>query len=260
MSPGEPVVDRAFRLLGSFRAHDTALTLTVLSVRADLPKATALRLIRRLVAAGAMEQLADGSYVLGLRLLELASLAPRGHGLRLAALPHMQALQAQTGHHVLLAVRDGHASVLVERLSANEGGQLMYRVGGRMPLHATGVGLVLLAHADVDTQSEVLNQPLVLEPEGTQVTAEAVRRRIDFVRRHGVAVMARREPEHLASLAAPVYQHGHVVAAVSVLAPEAHLHAPEIEALVRTTTRAISRNLDAAATTANAGPSLGRSP
>jgi len=239
------VVDRAFRLLGCFRTGDTALSLTSLSTRSGIPKATSLRLLRRLVEVGAVEQLADGTYVLGLRLLELASLAPRGHGLRLAALPHMQALHAAYGQHVLLAVRDGHTSVLVERLSAHEAGKLMYRVGGRMPLHATGVGLVLLAHVDDATREEVLSQPLLLEPEGMQVTAAAVRRRLELVRRGGIAVMARKQPEPLVSLAAPVYRHGEVVAAVSVLADEGSLTSPKLEASVRMTAAAISRAVTA---------------
>lgn len=241
----EPVVDRAFRILGSFRTGDTALSLTALSIRAGLPKATALRLIRRLVDVGAMEQLTDGTYVLGLRLLELASLAPRGHGLRLAALPHMQALHAAFGHHVLLAVRDGHTSVLVERLSAHEAGKLMYRVGGRMPLHATGVGLVLLAYVDDATREDVLSQPLLLEPEGLRVTPDAVRRRLELVRRSGIAIMARKQPEPLVSLAAPVHRHGDVVAAVSVLAPEGSLTSPQLEASVRATAAAISQAVEA---------------
>ena len=51
-----------------------------------------------------------------------------------------------TGQHVLLAVRDGREAVPAERLSAHGAGRVRYRVGGRMPLHCTGVGLVLLAH------------------------------------------------------------------------------------------------------------------
>ena len=85
----------------------------------------------------------------------------------------MQDLQVATGQHVLLAVRDGHESVLVERLSAHEAGKLMYRVGGRMPLHATGVGMVLLANAEESVRVEVLRRPLLLEPEGKRVTPDA---------------------------------------------------------------------------------------
>jgi DNA-binding IclR family transcriptional regulator len=38
----------------------------------------ALRLARKLTELGALERTPDGEYVIGLRLLEVASLAPRG--------------------------------------------------------------------------------------------------------------------------------------------------------------------------------------
>ena len=107
----------------------------------------------------------DADFVIGLRLLEIASLAPRGHGLRQMALPYMEDLHVATRQHVLLAVRDGREAVLVERLSARGAGQVLYRVGGRMPLHATGVGLCLLANASTDVQDQALAGDLTLVPE-----------------------------------------------------------------------------------------------
>ncbi len=241
---GEPVLDRAFRLLGCFQPGDAALSLASLSARTAIPKATALRLARKLVEQGALERQDDGSYVPGLRLLELASLAPRGHGLRAIALPYMEDLHVATRQHVLLAVREEHASVLVERLSAHEAGRVMYRVGGRMPLHATGVGLVLLAHADFVTREKVLCKPLIIEPEGIRVSDLAVRRRLDAVRREGIAVMARPHPEPMVSLAAPIFgRGGEIVAAVSVVAPDGGPRPRELRAAVVTTARAISRGL-----------------
>ena len=67
---------------------------------------------------GALERAENGEYVVGLRLLEVASLAPRGHGLRATALPYLEDLHHSTGQHVLLAVREGARPILVERLSA----------------------------------------------------------------------------------------------------------------------------------------------
>ena len=161
---GEPVLDRAFRIMTAFGPEHRALPLTALSFRARLPKPTALRLARKLTELGALERTSDGEYVIGLRLLEVASLAPRGHGLRASALPYMEDLHHATGQHVLLAVRDGDEAVLVERLSARGAGRVMYRVGWRLPLHSTGVGLVLLAHAPAAVQEEVLSQDLTLRP------------------------------------------------------------------------------------------------
>src|SRR5580693_6808026 len=162
---GEPVLDRAFRILASFGPADRSLPLTSLSARAGLPMTSALRIAQKLVELGALERDEDGGYMVGLRLLEIAALAPRGHGLRATALPYMEDLHHATGQHVLLAVRDGEEAILVERLSARGAGRVMYRVGGRLPLHATGVGMVLLAHAPVAVQDAVLSTDLTLRPE-----------------------------------------------------------------------------------------------
>jgi DNA-binding IclR family transcriptional regulator len=82
---GEPVVDRAFALL----------------------------------AWGALERGADGRFSIGVRLWEVASLAPRGQGLKQVALPFMGDLEQVTREHVLLAVSDGDDALLVERLSGH---------------------------------------------------------------------------------------------------------------------------------------------
>lgn len=116
---GEPVLNRAFRILAAFGPDDRSLSLTSLSARAGLPAPSALRIARQLVALGALERDEEGRYMVGLRLLEIASLAPRGHGLRGTALPYLEDLHHATGQHVLLAVRDGREAILVERLSAH---------------------------------------------------------------------------------------------------------------------------------------------
>ncbi len=116
-----------------------------------------MRLAGRLLAWGALERDDEGQYSIGLRLLEVASLAPRGHGLRQVALPFMSDLAAVTQQHVQLAVREGLEVTLVERFSSHSSVPVLYRVGGKMPLHCTGMGLALLAFAPVDVQEDVLS-------------------------------------------------------------------------------------------------------
>jgi DNA-binding IclR family transcriptional regulator len=250
---GEPVLDRAFRILGAFGPGSRTLTLTSLAARTGLPKATTLRLARKLVEWGALERADDGGYMVGLRLLEVASLAPRGHGLRALALPYLEDLHHATGQHVLLAVRDGHEAVLVERLSARGAGRVMYRVGGRMPLHSTGVGLVLLAHAPVAVQDEVLAGDLRLEPEHGQLPERELRAQLAAVRQRGVAVMSRPQPEPMTSVAGPVFDTRRVVAAVSALTRFELLGPAALVPAVIAVTRAISR-----AISAPNGPGLSR--
>jgi DNA-binding IclR family transcriptional regulator len=242
---GEPVLDRAFRLLAAFGPEQRSLPLTALSGRAGLPKPTALRLARKLAELGALERTDSGEYVIGLRLLEVAALAPRGHGLRAVALPYLEDLHHATGQHVLLAVRDGAAAVLVERLSARGAGQVMYRVGGRLPLHSTGVGLVLLAHAPARLQDEVLSQDLTLRPENIVRTARQIRAQLAAIRQEGVAVTARSWPEPVISVAAPITAGpGSPIAALSVVTPAGAAEPaglrPAVVAVARAGSRAVS--------------------
>jgi DNA-binding IclR family transcriptional regulator len=243
---GEPVLDRAFRILGSFGPDDRSLSLTSLSARAGLPAPSALRIARKLVELGALERGEDGRYMVGLRLLEIASLAPRGHGLRDTALPYMEDLHHATGQHVLLAVRDGHEAILVERLSAHRAGRVLYRIGGRMPMHATGVGLVLLAHAPVQLQEEVLAGDLTVEPGHPLQSERELRALLAAVRRDGVAVVSREQPEPMTSVAAPVFDSGRVVAALSVVAQSGNLQPAALTPAVVAVARAISRAVSAA--------------
>jgi DNA-binding IclR family transcriptional regulator len=239
---GEPVLDRAFRLLAAFGPDRRSLPLTALSSRAGLPKPTALRLARKLTELGALERTDGGEYVIGLRLLEVAALAPRGHGLRATALPYMEDLHHATGQHVLLAVRDGAAAILVERLSARGAGRVLYRVGGRLPLHSTGVGLVLLAHAPVPIQNEVLRQDLMLRPENIARTARQIRAQLAAVRQEGVAVAARGWPEPVISVAAPITgRAGSPIAALSVVTPAGEVEPAVLRPAIVAVARAISR-------------------
>ncbi|MFC6066440.1 IclR family transcriptional regulator [Streptomyces ochraceiscleroticus] len=244
---GEPVVDRALSLLAAFGSEHRALGLNELSRRAGLPPSTASRLTARLLRWGALERDDHGRYVIGLRLFEVASLAPRSHGLREAALPYLEDLHEITRQHVLLAVRDGDEALLVERLSAHGAVEIAYRVGGRLPLHETGVGLVLLAAADPGYRAEWIDR---LEPSSA---ALRLRRRLAEVRNAGLAVFERQRPAPVCSVAVPIRGRGEqVVAAVSIVVPAGARKARAYEQVVRATAMAISRGLGARGTRSHA--------
>lgn len=225
-------MDRALSLLAVFGAERRAVGLAELSRRSGLPRTTTLRLAGRLLAWGALERDAEGRYVVGLRLFEVASLAPRSHGLREVALPYLEDLHDVTRQHVLLAVRDGAEALLVERLSTHGAVGIAYRVGGRMPLDDTGVGLVLLAHAGDDPE---------VAPVGRELAA-----RLATIRGAGLVVFERRHPAPVTSVAAPVRDAaGAVVAAASVVVPADGTSPRAYEHVVAATARAISRGLGA---------------
>jgi DNA-binding IclR family transcriptional regulator len=243
---GEPVLDRAFRLLESFAdVPSRSLSLQALALHSGIPKTTTLRIATQLVGLGALERTPDGDFVIGLRMMELASLGPRGYDLRAAALPFMEDLHRLTGQHVLLAVRDGNECVLIERLSARDATTVKYRVGGRLPLGSTGVGIAILAHCPDDVRQEHLARA---EHAGT---GPRLRELLAGVRAEGICEIsgsnpAGLEPASISTVASPIVSvRGHLFGAISLVAPTQPGSVAATRVAVQTVSLAIARRMDA---------------
>lgn len=210
--------DRLLAVLAAFDHAEPALTLTAISRRAGLTLPTAHRLVGMLTAWGALERDESGVYHIGLRLMELAALAPRGLVLREAAMPFLEDLFEATHENVQLAVRDDAEVVYVERIAGRSAVGVRTQVGARWPLHATGVGLVLLAHSPVAFQDAYLAGPLASFTAYTVTDPKRLRRMLAEIRHSGCAVSDRQITDDAISVAAPVRgPHGDVVASVSVV-------------------------------------------
>ncbi len=213
-----------------------------------MPVSTAHRLVAELTAWGGLERGADGRYRIGLRVWELGALAPRGLGLREAALPFLQDLYEVTHENVQLAVRDEDEVVFVERLAAPDSVTVLTQVGGRFPMPPTGVGLVLLAHAPVEVQERVLAAPMARYTPYTITDPHHLRRVLADVRRTGVVISDRQVTTDAVSVAAPVVLGAEVVAAVSVVARGSSAASVRwLTPAVRAAALAISRTLGTSA-------------
>ena len=193
---------RAFGVLEAFTPASPALTLSEIARRAGLPLTTAHRLVGELRAAGALERDGDGTYRIGLRLWEIASLAPRGVPLREAALPFLEDLYEVTHENAQLGVREGHEVLYIERITGRHAVGVLTRVGGRFPLHASGIGLVLLAHAPEAVQREVLEGPLQRFTDYTITDPARLERILAQIRRVGVVISDRQVTDDAMSVAA----------------------------------------------------------
>ncbi|MFF1696334.1 IclR family transcriptional regulator [Streptomyces sp. NPDC058257] len=238
-----PVLGRALRILGAFSAKYPEMTLSELSRRSGLPVSTVHRMLGELIAWGALERGDEGCYRVGLRLWEVASLAPRGQGLRERALPFLEDLSQVTRENVQLAVREGTEVVFVERIAGSGAVPVLTRVGGRFALTASGVGLVLLAHAPAEVQGEALAGPIERFTPGTVTDPRTLRRMLADVRTNGYAVSDRQVTMDALSVAAPVHRGGTVIASVSLVVRHGSASAPGLARLVCTSARAISRAL-----------------
>lgn len=242
---GEPsVLARALSVLAAFDRDNLVLKLSELAAATDLPQTTVYRHVTELVRWGALDRAPGGGYQIGLRMVEVAALCPRGQPLREVALPFLEDLYEATHQNVQLAVRDGGDVVYVEFLSARNAVAVHTRVGGRWPLHATGVGLAILAYSPDEVVQEVLAGPLKAFTDKTIRTPAQLRRALADARRSGVAISDGQVTIDGYSVAAPIFgADGQIVAAVSIVVPGDDEHRWAWAPAVRTAAHGISRQL-----------------
>ncbi|GEP26473.1 IclR family transcriptional regulator [Cryobacterium levicorallinum] len=238
------VAARLFAIVDAFTTPSAvaALSLTAIALRAGLPLSTTHRLVAEWVTWGGLTRQDDGRYALGMRLWEVGVQTPTAHNLRTIALPYLEDLYEASHEHVHLAIRDGRDALYVEKLSGHHAVRVISRVGGRLPLHSTGVGLVLLAYAPTDVILDYLASDLQRFLPQTVTDPASLRRRLAAIRLEGLASMSEEMTIGSSSLAAPIRDRtGQVVAAVSVVTGTGDRSSPHHEHAVRQAARGISR-------------------
>jgi DNA-binding IclR family transcriptional regulator len=240
---GRSVTSKVVSLLDAFRAGDVELSLNELARRTALPLSTAYRLAGELVEWGGLERADGGGYRLGLRLLEVGSRAPRSAGLNELVVPFMQDLFIATRENVHLAVLDGHEALYVERVTGLNSIAVKSRRWGRMPLHATGVGKVLLAYSPTEFVDHLIAGGLTRYTPYTIVAPGHLRRNLAEIRRTGVGIAHEEMTVGRVSVAAPLLdKEDRAVAAMSIVVPTTS-DPQRLIAAVRTAALSASRRL-----------------
>ncbi|MBF6067892.1 IclR family transcriptional regulator [Nocardia farcinica] len=237
------VLDRVSLVLDAFDGPGR-LTLAQIVRRTGLPRSSAHRMLDRLVQLRWLRR--EGrDYVLGIRLVELGSLAVHQDRLHRAAMPYLHELHRATGFLVHLAVLDGPDVVYLEKIGGRLSAAVPTRIGGRRPAHCTGVGKALLAYSGEDRLAALGTDQLSRSTKYSIASTARLRSELDKIRSYGIAHEREESLPGFGCVAAPIGEVGEAVAAVSVCGPVDRLAFDHrLTAPVRTTALAIWRNLD----------------
>lgn len=241
--PGRTVTSRVLAILQSFDATHQCQSLSEIARRSGLALSTTHRLVAELEDHDALVRDPSGGYRIGVRLWEIGQLAPGR--LRDVAHPWLQELFDSTRENVHLAVRDGVEVLYVDKVYGRRAVPIVSRVGGRLPMHTTGVGKVLLAHAPAWFVRSYLERPLERPTPYAVTEPGRLRKELRAVRRRGYAVTKEEMTLGSCSLAAPVMDpNDEVIGALGiVLSSRRAAELPALVAPLQATTRRISRAL-----------------
>lgn len=228
---GDSMTGRIVRVLDTFSADRTTQSATEIARRSGLSSSTAHRIVGDLIRAGLLERDDEMRVRLGMRLWELALRGSSALRLRQAAMGPMERVQEVVREHTQLSVLEHDEALFLERLSHPDAGANITRIAGRLPLHASSSGLILLAHADPEVRERILAAPLRAVAAETVTEPARLRSVLTGIRRQGFVIAPGSIETISTGVAVPVRERGTVVAALSVILPRTSGTGPALAAL-----------------------------
>ena len=198
-------VAKAMELLQLLSDVGEAMTLTVISERAGLPKSTVFGLLTTMRDYDVITQHADGKYALGLRLFEYGCRASAFWNISSLARPYLEHLAEATGASAMLSTYENGHIVALDQAEGRDSLRIVSAPGARLPLHCTSQGKVFLS-AMADHEAKRVLSRRTLEPytPKTLVTWEELFRVMQAARENGYAVEEGESRFGLCSPSAPV--------------------------------------------------------
>jgi DNA-binding IclR family transcriptional regulator len=201
---------KTLSVLDAVGCSGQSLRLAEIAAAVKASRATTYQKLVTLVAAGWVEQTAEGAYRLSVHAARMGDAALRQANLGERASIVMEELVLEVRETASLAVMNGMHAELVKRVEAEVVVRVQRSIGTLLSLDQSASGRVLTAFVS-DEQREILAR------KGAQLASESVLRE---VRRKGYALSTGRDVPGVRSVAVPVFDaNGACVSALSIVAP-----------------------------------------
>lgn len=213
-------VDKALRILELLGEGE--MRLVDLSAQLNEHKSTVQRLLATLQARGFVRQDEHTRrYTVGLRVLQLASLALADIDLRDAAHEPMRHLGDLTNETVHLAIYDEPHVVYLDKVESSFPIRMYSRIGARAESYCTGVGKAIVAYlSEYELERYFHAASFTQFTPRTITTTEELIKEIAEIRARGYAFDEQEHEEGIRCVAAPIFAFGgHVAGSISVAAP-----------------------------------------
>lgn len=212
-------VTKALGLLELIRAN-SGQRVSDLAIASRVPIPTCSRLLEALTEARLIRR-RNGLFELGPHCLALAESFREVFHLDHDARVHLENLAELTGETTHIGVLDGAECVYVDKVDSSQSVRMYSKVGGRSPLHSSGIGKALLSAAPDDVFKRVCEMGLVRRTQRTITDPARLRDEILAIRERGYAIDDVENEEGIRCVAAPIRgAEGYAVAAVSVAGPD----------------------------------------
>ena len=211
-------IDKALGVLFHLHEHAEAQRVSEIGRALELPKSSVHRLLAALRRRELVEQDEAGRYRPGVGMLGLALGTLEREPLVTAARPVLEQHAAGLGETFFLVAARGGRLLVLDKVEGTGLLRASPRVGSAVPVHASAVGKLYLAHAP---EAVTLEPKLARFTARTIVSARKLAQQVQIARSTGFAESSGEWIEALSVTAAPVLRKGSMLGAVCAALPSA---------------------------------------
>jgi DNA-binding IclR family transcriptional regulator len=241
-----PALEKGLDVIELLAAEQHGLTLQEIARRLERTATELFRMLDVLVRRGYLARRSDGSYLLTLRLFELAHRHPPVDRLLGVAMPHLEALARAVRQSNHLSVHHDDRLVVLARVESPDPISYSVRAGTHFPFHDDRVSArVISAFQPTDRLPQVLAQLLGTE-HASKSRLRALEHRLDQIRARGYEEGPSDTVPGVTDICFPLFDHFGVVAAVNVVhvrQRHTRITVAEARAALREAAAEISREL-----------------
>jgi DNA-binding IclR family transcriptional regulator len=241
-----PALEKGLDVLELLAQEAHGLSLQEIAQRLARSPNEIYRMLDVLVRRGFLARRPDATYVLTLRLFELAHRHPPMGRLLDVAMPHMQELARLTGQSNHLCVHHDRRLVVLARAEPPEPMSASFRQGAHFPFHDDRVSArVISAFQPPDKRPWYLSE-LLADEKPSEARRRALAKRLDEIRDRGHDEGPSDTVAGVVDICFPIFDHFGVVAAMTVVYlkhRDVRVDIPTAREHARTVSQSISRAL-----------------
>jgi IclR family KDG regulon transcriptional repressor len=193
------------------------------------------RMIRTLENEGFFKKNSQtGKYSIGIEFLRLGIAYAHHSPLRKIVRPHLEQMAREANLTAACGVLKNNNIIIIDRVENLNIDLMAVRLVLNLPIHATSIGRVLLAHLSQEEQDKVLGTVELkkLTPK-TVVNVKLIKENLRLIRKNGYAIDLGETDENLHSIAAPIKNsHERVIAAINLTGDRSQMPKENLSRLV----------------------------
>jgi len=237
-------LQKAILMLEVLFESDQPMGLADISTKLDLPRQTVHRVVRQLEDLDLIHRdFARDHFSVGARMVHLGFAALRS-AFRWAPMHAvLKRLVDEIGETCNIGVLERDEVIYIDRVECDWPLRLQLSAGSRVPVHATAIGKLLLAHLPSRARKRLIHAAPLRQLTGSTITGpDQLEAELKKVRRQGYATDDSENVAGLIGMAVPIHDDdGRVVAGLALHAPDARMsiaqaeeHLPTLRAVAAT--------------------------